>query len=163
MDNYFEVKFILENASGQNFEAPDFSENFNVISGPNFSTSMSIVNGEVTQSMKIGYYLEPKDIGAFYILPASVEASGEIIETIPMEVLVVPNPDGIKQSPMQRGDTFNMELGDPFNFGDLFQGFDMQMPFDLREMPEWKELTPQPPAEQKEGEEPKKKRKTIRI
>lgn len=163
MDNYFEVKFTLENANGQNFEAPDFSENFNVVSGPNFSTSMSIVNGAVTQSMTIKYYLEPKDIGAYYILPASVEASGEIMETAPLEVLVVPNPDGIIQSPKQNSETFRMEFGDSFNFGELFQGFDMEMPFDLRNMPDLQQAPPQVQPDQQEETKPKKKRKTIRI
>ncbi len=163
MDNYFEVKFILENANGQNFEAPDFSENFNVLSGPNFSTSMSIVNGDVTQSMTIKYLLEPKDIGAFYILPANVETSGQILETAPLEVLVVPNPDGIKQSPERKNEGMFFEFGNPFNFGGAWPGFDFKMPFGMEAFPDIDSLlTPQQIPEE-EILPKKKKRKTTRI
>lgn len=158
MDNYFEVKFVLENADGQNFEAPDFHEHFNVISGPNFSTSMSIVNGDVTQSMTITYFLEPKDIGSYYIMPASVKAKGEILETAPLEVLVVPNPDGVKQAPPRNSmQSFQFNFGDPFDFDFSFPNFD-QSP----------QLTvPSPRSEQQvpklEEQPSKKKRKTTRI
>ena len=128
MDNFFEVKFTVENADGKNFEAPDFSENFNIVSGPNFSSSVSMLNGNVTQSMIITYYLQPKDIGAYYILPASVQADGQMLETAPLEVFVHPNPDGIQQSPQMGNEGFRMEFGDPFGegspFEDLFKGFD---------------------------------------
>ncbi len=152
MGNYFEVKFTLENANGQNFEAPDFNDHFKVVSGPNFSTSMSMVNGDMTQSMTITYYLEPRDIGSFYILPASVVASGETLETAPLEVLVVPNPDGIKQNQPRRMDSFQ------FNWGDMpNMNFDFSFP-DFRNM-----MPPMPPAEEAPKEAPKKKKKTIRI
>jgi len=147
MDNYFEVKFTLENANGENFEAPAF-DHFNVVSGPNFSTSMSMVNGDVTQSMTITYYLEPKDIGSYYILPASVKAKDKTLQTAPLGVLVVPNPDGIKQVPERRQDLF--DWGSPFDF-------EKEFPFPhIR--PDNK---PQPQPEP--GQKPKKKKRTIRI
>ncbi len=162
MDNYFEVKFVLENADGQNFEAPEFQEHFNVVSGPNFSTSMSMVNGDVTQSMTITYYLEPKEVGNYYIMPASVKAKGEILETAPLEVMVVPNPDGIKQSPQRNGmQSFQ------FNFGENPFDFDFSFP-NLNEFPQFtfpqpgQERIPQPPKEE-EKQPAKKKRKTTRI
>ncbi len=153
MDNYFEVKFVLENANGQNFEAPDFSDHFNVVTGPNFSTSMSMVNGNISQSMTITYYLEPKEVGMFYILPASVNTDDKVLETAPLEVMVVPNPDGIKQMP-PRGKMDNFQ----FNFGDPF-GFDFSFP-ELKEMPQFSNPSPR---EEAPKELPKKKRKTIRI
>lgn len=151
MGNYFEVKFTLENANGQNFEAPDFSENFNVKSGPNFSSSFSMVNGDMTQSQTITYYLEPRDIGSFYILPASVKAGDEVLETVPLEVLVVPNPDGIQQTPPNQMQQFQFDWGSPFDMN-------LDTPF--------KDLQPQPlPGPQlKEKLVPQKKqRKTTRI
>ncbi len=138
MDNYFEVKFTVENADGKNFEAPDFSENFVIVSGPNFSSSVSMLNGDVTQSMTITYYLQPKDIGAHYILPASVQAEGKTLETAPLEVFVHPNPDGIQQAPPMNNGDFHMQFSDPFGegspFNELFKGFDEHMmPFDFDE------------------------------
>lgn len=91
----------MEDASGGNFNAPTF-ENFNIVSGPNTSTSMSFMNGRMSQSVAYTYYLEPKDIGNYYIQPASIETSEEVLETVPLEIMVVPNPDGIKQNPQQR-------------------------------------------------------------
>ncbi len=153
MGNNFEVKFTLENANGQNFEAPDFSENFNVISGPNFSSSFSMINGDMTQSQTITYYLEPRDIGSYYILPANVKAGDEILETVPVEVLVVPNPDGIKQNPPSKMQQFRFDWSTPFE-----QNFDT--PFkDLRPLP-----LPEPmPKEKSKPGKKKKRRKTIRI
>lgn len=153
MGNFFEVKFTLENANGQNFEAPHFNDHFNVVSGPNFSTSMNIVNGNMTQSMTITYYLEPRDIGSYYIQPASVEASGKVLETSPLEVLVVPNPDGIQQNPSRKSDSFRPNWGNPFDFN-----FDF--PF-----PEFRNVPPPPPPTLEEApkEAPKKKKKTVRI
>lgn len=121
--NYFKVTFTLENAKGGEFSAPDFSE-FHVVSGPNRASSMSIINGEVTQSISYSYYLEPKDIGNFYIAPAGIDLGDRILETQAVEILVVPNPEGIKQSPESgiRRDDFNI---DGFNsFGDGFPDLD---------------------------------------
>ncbi|MEO1260002.1 MAG: BatD family protein [Bacteroidota bacterium] len=141
MDNYFQVRFTVENADGHNFEAPDFSENFTVVSGPNYSSSVSTMNGRSTQSMAITYYLQPLDIGAYYIQPASVQANGEIMETNPIEVFVHPNPDGIKQSPPMNNGMFHMEFGNPFgnespfDMEEFFRGFDGNMfPFDMNEL-----------------------------
>ncbi|MEY3368180.1 MAG: hypothetical protein RI973_1335 [Bacteroidota bacterium] len=160
MDNYFEVKFTLENANGRNFEAPDFSQHFKVISGPNFSTSMSMVNGDVTQSMTITYYLEPLGTGSFYILPASVEASGQVLETAPLEVMVVPNPEGIRQSPSSRRDSFRQDSFRQFGWDQPFE-FDFHFPFE--ELQDRMQQTPAPPQERKVAPKGKKKSNTIRI
>ncbi|PHN03117.1 BatD family protein [Flavilitoribacter nigricans] len=187
--NYFKVTFSLENARGGEFSAPDFSE-FRVVSGPNQASSMSIVNGQVTQSISYAYYLEPKDLGNFYILPASVAVGDKVMETQPIEVMVVPNPENIRQSP-DNNSGFNMQqfgfegmdswgdgmpdlnqINEMFrnmmpNGGDMdgFQFFQDSMPsFNLDEffrmMPE---LRMQIPEELQEGEQPKEgKRKKKR-
>ncbi len=99
--NYFIVKFILENAQGQDFQAPDFSD-FYIVGGPNISSSTSIVNGDIAQKSSYTFYLEPKDVGNFYIQAASIRVGTQILETAPLAVLVVPNPDGIKQNTEQK-------------------------------------------------------------
>jgi len=96
LGNFIEVKFTLENAKGTNFEAPDFST-FKIVSGPNTSSSYSVVNGEASQSVSYSYYLEPLDIGNYFILPASILVKDRTLETEPLELIVAPNPDGIKQ------------------------------------------------------------------
>ena len=98
LGNYFEVKFILINQSGTQFQPPSF-EGFNVVGGPNQSSSFSMVNGKVSQSMSYSYYLEAQDIGFIFIDPASVKVGNEVLETDPLKILVLDNPDGIKVDP----------------------------------------------------------------
>ena len=92
MGNFFEVKFSLENASGSNFSPPSF-EGFDVVGGPNQSSSLSIVNGVTSQRMGFSYYLQPREVGNFYIEAASIDANGVVLETQPTEIIVLPNPD----------------------------------------------------------------------
>ncbi len=108
LGNYIEVKFTIENTAVKNFEAPNF-EGFSIVSGPNQSSSMRIINGQVSQSISYSYYLEPNDIGNYYIQPAFVDTGEEILESAPIEVLVADNPDGIIQQPRQNSpnDFFN--------------------------------------------------------
>lgn len=94
--NYFELSFFLKNVRGEHFEPPPF-HNFDIAGGPNMASSKSIINGELSQSLSYSYYLKPKDTGNFYILPASITVDGKILETEAVEVVVVPNPDGIVQ------------------------------------------------------------------
>ncbi len=174
MDNPLQVSFSLENAKGQDFEAPYFT-GFSVLSGPNVSTSMTVVNGRTTQSVRYTYLLQPEEVGNYYIEPASIRVDGEVFETSPVEILVVPNPDGIRQSPNSPmgGPFFQFEQrmpeGFPFNMEEFgfdqdffnFPGFDFNwedMPR-LEDMPGFRDM-PMPEA----PEQPqKKKRKTYKL
>lgn len=98
LGNYIKVTFQIENTSVDNFEPPTF-EGFKVVSGPNVSSSFSIINGVSSQSASYTYYLEPQDIGNYYLTPASVVVGEETLETKPVEVIVLPNPDGIIEHP----------------------------------------------------------------
>ncbi|MCB0546536.1 MAG: BatD family protein [Phaeodactylibacter sp.] len=101
MGNYFKVTFSLESAGGENFQPPIFS-GFDVVSGPNYSSSFSMVNGKASQSVSYTYYLRPRDVGNYYIEPASIAVGEKVLETIPVAVTVVPNPDGVIQEPEER-------------------------------------------------------------
>ncbi|HQU59953.1 MAG TPA: BatD family protein, partial [Saprospiraceae bacterium] len=57
MGNYFKVVFTLENANGEQFEAPLF-QGFDVVSGPSFSSSISVINGQTSQKVSYTYYLQ---------------------------------------------------------------------------------------------------------
>ncbi len=96
MGNMIEVKFALKNAHGTAIQTPDF-EGFQIVGGPNQSSSFSMINGTTTQEISYTYYLKPIEEGTFYILPASIEVEGEFLETTPIEIIVYPNPDGIIQ------------------------------------------------------------------
>lgn len=109
LGNYVEVRFTLENAKGTDFEAPSFQD-FRMLSGPHYTSNFSMINGEVSQTTSFTYQLEPKDIGNFFIEPASIRVQGDVLETEPVELLVVPNPDGIIENP-QKGLQFQFEWG----------------------------------------------------
>jgi hypothetical protein len=98
LGNYFEVKFILENESGSQFDPPSF-DGFTVVRGPSQASNFSIMNGKTSQSLSFSYYLEPLDIGNYYIDPASINVGDKILETLPKEILVVVNPDEVYQPP----------------------------------------------------------------
>ena len=97
LGNSFEVKFQVENAKLKDFEPPVFN-GFDIVGGPNQSSSMSIVNGETTQSMSFGYVLMPQEVGNYFIEPASASIDGTLMETKAIEIIVLPNPDGIQQN-----------------------------------------------------------------
>lgn len=136
--NSFTVTFTLENVSGAKFEAPDFQD-FQVVGGPNMSSSFRFVNGTSSQSVSYSYQLEPKSMGVFYIPPAFVEHNGAVLETAPVAIKVAPNPDNIKQQPKDSGTRFRFQWDD-FGFPPLFE-----------------EPAPKP------APEPEKKRKTTRL
>lgn len=99
MDNYFEVKFTLENTSAS-FSPPSFSE-FDIVGGPQQSSSFTMINGVVTQSATYTYYLKPRSEGVFFIDSAEIEVDGEALKTPGVEIIVLPNPEGIIENPHQ--------------------------------------------------------------
>lgn len=134
LGNQFEARFTLKNAKGENFQAPIFDE-FDVISGPNTSSSATIINGAMTQSITYTYRLRPRDIGNYFIPPASVEIEGNIVETQPLEIMVVPNPDGILQSPNYAMPSRPFDYNNLFD-SDQFLNFDFGFGNDFFENPD---------------------------
>ena len=114
MGNHFQVTFSVKNGQGENFQLPEFSD-FQVVGGPNQSSSYSVVNGNVTQALSYSFYLEPIEIGNYYIEPAGIEIDGKYYETEPIAITVVANPDGIKQQP--NGGEARDDFFREFNFG----------------------------------------------
>lgn len=87
-----EESFVLTftvNASGRNFRPPRLSDHFRVYSGPNQSSQMSYVNGQMTASLSYSYILVPINVGTFIIEPASIEINGKNYSTSPIELKVV--------------------------------------------------------------------------
>lgn len=94
--NYIEVTFKADNIANAKIEVPDFV-GFHLINGPNIASSMQVINGDVTQSVSNTYWLEPKEVGQYFISPAQVRSGEELLETQPIEINVYHNPDGIVQ------------------------------------------------------------------
>lgn len=95
--NTIMLKFHIEDSEAE-FEAPAF-ENMDIVGGPNFSSSVQIINGEMSSEKNITYYLRPKEIGTFYIPPAYLVDKNYTLETEALELRVYPNPEGIIVGP----------------------------------------------------------------
>jgi len=87
----FEVSFTYSgadiNAVG-NFQAPNFKD-FLVLSGPNQSSSMQIINGAVSGSRTFTYYLQPRAMGKFTIGNAAITIKGQTLKSAPLTIEVV--------------------------------------------------------------------------
>jgi archaellum component FlaG (FlaF/FlaG flagellin family) len=86
IDEQFQVSFSL-NGSGKNFQAPALND-FTVLSGPNQSSSVQIVNGSMSQSISYTYYLMPKNQGTFTIGSASIVVDGKTLKSNPVKITV---------------------------------------------------------------------------
>lgn len=93
LNSYFEVSFTLKNADGGSFNPPDFKY-FQVMSGPNRSSSTTIINGQVSREIGLNYTLKPTQVGVFTIKPASIKVGGKVLRTKPLRIEVVKGKSG---------------------------------------------------------------------
>ena len=105
--NYFELKYTIENTSTNHFEPPKLNSH-HIVGGPNTSTQMSFVNGEMSQSSSYTYFIEPPDIGSYTIPPAFLKTKDLNLEAPPIDIIVLPNPEGIVQLPHQVGKKYEL-------------------------------------------------------
>ena len=83
----FQIAFTL-NGPGNNLVYSNLKD-FNILSGPNQSQSMSMVNGNISQSTTISFIISAKKEGKITIGPASVMANGnQKMETAPIVIEV---------------------------------------------------------------------------
>jgi len=110
LGNVFILEIKLSDYEGE-IPKPIMSD-FDLVSGPNMSSSVSIINGDTQSSKSISYYLKPKDFGSYFIEPMFVETQEGTLETEPIEINVYPNPDGLIISPEMNtmDDFFNFKL-----------------------------------------------------
>ncbi len=86
-DQQFTLELTLTSSGGNNLKLPDLSK-FLILSGPNQSTSMQIINGSVSSSQTLSYILQPREAGKFTIGSATIEAGGKEYSTQPIEITV---------------------------------------------------------------------------
>ena len=100
----FELRFTFEGKNLnalKNFNPPSLKE-FRVLSGPNQSTSMQIINGVSSSSLTLSYILMPNTTGVFTIGSASIQYEEKTFTTDPIKVTIVkasqkPKDDSGKQ------------------------------------------------------------------
>jgi len=83
----FEVTFTINN-NGDRFTPPSFT-GFLVVSGPNTSTSMEVINGNASSSIAISYVLVAVKEGTYTIGPATIFSGGRQLNTKPLKIKVV--------------------------------------------------------------------------
>jgi hypothetical protein len=87
----FEVSFAVSGSDVngvKNFKPPNFNP-FVVLSGPNQSTNMQFVNGQMSGSVTYTYYLYARQTGKYSIGAASVEYKGTTLQTQQVQIEVV--------------------------------------------------------------------------
>ena len=95
----FQVSFTFSGSSINNLSkfAPPSFENFLILSGPNQSTSIQIINGAQSASLTYSYVVQAKGLGIFTIGSASIEQQGNTYKTQPIKMTVVKGTDKPKQ------------------------------------------------------------------
>jgi len=83
----FQITFSV-NTNINTFKAPNFND-FAIYSGPNQSTSMSFVNGSMSQSISYSYIIAAKSEGKFTIGSATATVGGKTLQTKPITIEVI--------------------------------------------------------------------------
>lgn len=83
----FELMFTIS-VQAANFTPPNLSD-FDVVSGPNQSSSIQVVNGAVSQQLIISYGLVPKKEGKLNIGPATIVSGNQKIASNPISIEAV--------------------------------------------------------------------------
>jgi hypothetical protein len=112
MGERFTLSFTLSGSSvggGKNLQIPDLGK-FHIMSGPNQSSSMQIINGAVSSSVTYTYILQTRELGKFTIGAASIEAGGATHRSQPLTIEVVKGSP--KPNQQAGGQDQNVQLGD---------------------------------------------------
>ena len=115
VDEQFTLELTLNGGGmggGSVPKLPDLSK-FMVLSGPNQSSSVQIVNGSVSSSVTYSYVLQPRAAGKFALGAATTETGGKQYSSQPIEITVVKGAAKPKQSAAsgQSADS-NVQVGD---------------------------------------------------
>lgn len=89
LNDHFTLEYTIttSGASAKNFKTPDLGK-FLVLSGPNQSTSMQIINGSVSSSQTYSYVLQPREAGRFSIGAATIDVGGTEHRSNAVEITV---------------------------------------------------------------------------
>lgn len=97
----FEYAIVIS-VSANSYAPPSFKD-FDIVSGPNQSSSIQYVNGVLTQQMIISWGLVPRKEGKFTIGPALVTANGQQFQTSGIQVEAVKGAPGAGGSEAAQG------------------------------------------------------------
>lgn len=101
LNDKFQASFTFEGQdvnSIKSFSAPDLNKDFLILSGPNQSTSMQIINGAVSASISYSYYLQPRNLGKYTIGAAKIIYRDREYKSEPIKIEVVAGAPKPKQN-----------------------------------------------------------------
>ncbi len=112
VDERFTLEFTITTGGGsaRNFKTPDLSK-FLILSGPNQSTSMQIINGTVSSSQTFSYILQARETGKLTIAPATIDVGSDKISSNAIELTVTKSTGQKKQQAQS-------QQGEPVDIGD---------------------------------------------
>jgi hypothetical protein len=87
--DYFQVSFMLYDASGAGFTPPSFGD-FAIVGGPSEQSSFQYINGKMSRSVGYSYYLSPRRTGTLTIGPATIRAAGKTLKSNSVQIEVLP-------------------------------------------------------------------------
>ena len=109
----FQVDFTV-NGNASSYTPPNFG-GFQVLSGPNESTSMTSINGVTTETISLSYILMGIKEGEFTIGAATVIANGRRLTTNPIKIKVVKGRAVPQNSQAQSGGGDNVPAASAAN------------------------------------------------
>jgi hypothetical protein len=111
LQDQFQYTITISGSDSGDAETPRvrFAE-FQVVSGPNVSTSFQWINGKTSSSKSISYILLPRKEGQFSLEPAEVTIKGRVYRTQPIPIRVTAAGT---RAPVPRSRSFG-----PFGFGE---------------------------------------------
>lgn len=112
LNSNFQLSYTVENGSATSIKPPALTD-FQVLGGPNTSTSMQWVNGNVTQSATYSYVLRPKKEGTFKIGKGSATVSGANLESNELTIQVTAPVAQQQQQQRRQRNPFD-PFDDPF-------------------------------------------------
>ena len=115
MNDKFQVSFTFEGQdinSIKSFVPPDLNKDFLVLSGPNQSTSMQIINGAVSASISYSYYLQPRNLGKYSIGSAKILYKDQEYKSEPIKIEVVAGAPKPKQNEQANDNVSEKEIAE---------------------------------------------------
>ena len=98
--NKFELSYTIKNVDATIKDIPAL-DSFKLISGPNQSSSMSFINGEMSKEISLSFILIADEEGVFEIPQPELLSEDENLTFEKRYLVVLPNPDNI-QEPLLR-------------------------------------------------------------
>ena len=89
----FTLTYIVDGGQINNLETPNL-ESFNILGGPNTSSSMSFINGQMSAKSTVNFILQGINVGEFTIAPTTIIVDNKERVTEELKIVVLENPDG---------------------------------------------------------------------